>query len=73
MTEREMKRKPTGFTARCAWCGVITGALDYERADRKEAGKMLGEWLVTGHVIEPRFGGNWSVDVRPCECPGHDD
>lgn len=62
------KQKPTGFIARCPWCGVITGAMDYTRTDRKEAGTMLGKWLMTGHVVEPRFHGNWSVELKACQC-----
>lgn len=62
------KQKPTGFIARCPWCGVITGAMDYTRTDRKEAGTMLGQWLMTGHVVEPRFNGSWSAEVLACQC-----
>ena len=62
------KQKPTGFIARCPWCGVITGAMDYTRTDKKEAGAMLGVWLMTGHVVEPRFHGNWSAEVKECQC-----
>ncbi len=61
-------QKPTGFIARCPWCGVITGAMDYTRTGRKEAGTMLGQWLITGHVVEPRFNGTWSAEVQACQC-----
>jgi hypothetical protein len=63
------KRKPTGFVATCQ-CGAIVGAMDYMRADRKDAGQMLGKWLHEGCAVEPRFAGTWSVDVEACRC-GH--
>lgn len=62
-----MKKKPTGLIARCQ-CGKITGAMDYERTDRQEAGKILGVWLVEGNTIEPRFAGTWSETVERCTC-----
>jgi hypothetical protein len=61
------KRKPTGFVATCQ-CGQVVGAMDYDRTDRREAGKILGEWLANGCAIEPRFDGSWSVDVTACKC-----
>ena len=62
-----MKRKPTGFVATCQ-CGVVVGALDYERTDRTEAGRIMGQWLHDGCTISPRFDGHWSAVVRPCIC-----
>lgn len=62
-----MKKKPSGFVATCQ-CGKIVGAMDYERTDRKEAGKTLGRWLADGCTIEPRFTGSWQVTVEPCAC-----
>lgn len=61
-----MKNKPTGFVATCQ-CGQVVGAMDYERADRKDAGNILGQWIADGCTIEPRFG-NWSVSVTACKC-----
>lgn len=59
------KRKPTGFVARCACgCGVFVAAMDYTRTPNP--GKMLGEWLMDGCTVEPRFGGSWSVNVESC-------
>jgi hypothetical protein len=62
-----MKKKPTGFIATCQ-CGKVVGAMNYEHADRKDAGKMLGKWISDGCTIEPRFDGKWSVTVTACEC-----
>ncbi len=60
-------RKPTGFVATCR-CGQVVGAMDYDRTDRREAGKILGEWLAQGCTVAPRFDGTWSVDVTACKC-----
>jgi hypothetical protein len=61
------KKKPTGFVAICQ-CGKTIGAMDYTRTDRKDAGKLLGEWLADGCKIEPRFKGTWSEKIATCEC-----
>ncbi len=63
-----MAKKPSGFIAKCQ-CGSITGALDADRTDRKDAGKILGEWLQRGCTIEPRFGGTWTETITQCKCP----
>lgn len=62
-----MKQKPKGFIAQCQ-CGNIVGAMDYERTDRSEAGKLLGAWIHDGCIIYPKFDLNWSVQVKPCKC-----
>lgn len=64
MTE---KRTPTGFVATCQ-CGDVVGAMDFFRTDRKDAGKILGEWLANGCTIAPRFEGTWTVNVTACKC-----
>ena len=61
------KQRPTGFVAKCQ-CGNYTGAMDYQRISRKEAGKTLGLWLAEGQTIEPRFGSVWQVDLTNCTC-----
>lgn len=61
------KKKPTGFVAICQ-CGKTIGAMDYTRTDRKDAGKLLGEWLADGCKIEPRFKGTWNEKIATCEC-----
>lgn len=61
------KKRPTGFVATCR-CGAIVGALDYERTDRRDAGRIMGRWLHDGCTVEPRFAGTWSVFVEPCRC-----
>ena len=61
------KKKPTGFVAICQ-CGNKIGAMDYTRTDRKDAGKLLGEWLADGCIIEPRFEGSWSEKITQCDC-----
>ena len=62
-----MKRKPRGFVAICQ-CGLTVGAMDYERTDRKEAGKILGAWISDGCRIIPQFDSSWSVEVKACIC-----
>lgn len=66
-----MKRRPTGFVATCR-CGIVIGAMDFERTDRKEAGRILGEWLYSGCSVDPRFGNAWSDTVKPCGCKASD-
>lgn len=61
------KRNPNGFVALCQ-CGVCVGALDARRTDRKDMGKILGEWLSEGCTVEPRFDGTWSVQIESCRC-----
>lgn len=61
------KRKPTGFVATCQ-CGAVVGALDYERTERHEAAKRLGQWLEDGCTIEPRFTSTWRATVEACSC-----
>ena len=63
------KKRPTGFVARCQ-CGVIIGAMDYERTERRDAGKLLGTWLHDGCTVEPRFNRAWSVKIEKCRCKG---
>ncbi len=62
-----MKQKPTGFVATCQ-CGAIIGAMDYARTDRRDAGKILGQWIADGCTITPRFTGSWSETVTKCKC-----
>lgn len=66
------KKQPTGFVATCQ-CGVIVGAMDYTRTDRKDAGQMLGKWLHDGCTVEPRFAGTWSATVEACRCEPSND
>jgi hypothetical protein len=61
-----MKKKPTGFVAICQ-CGRVTGAMDLERTGHG-SGRLLGEWLMNGCTVEPRFDGAWEVKVYPCTC-----
>lgn len=61
------KKKPTGFKAQCQ-CGVIIGALDYTRTDRKESGKIMGQWLHDGCMIIPQFDSGWQTTVNFCQC-----
>jgi hypothetical protein len=58
---------PTGFIAICR-CGVTVGALDYDRTDRREAGKIMGKWLADGCTVAPRFSGSWSEKISVCKC-----
>lgn len=61
------KQKPTGIVATCQ-CGVKIGALDYNRTDRREAGKIMGAWLSDGCTVEPRFSGTWCEHLSTCQC-----
>lgn len=61
------KKKPNGFVARCQ-CGVYVGALDARRTDRKDMGRLLGEWLADGCTVEPRFTDTWCETIKPCQC-----
>jgi hypothetical protein len=62
------KKHPTGFIAICPFCGEVVGALDYIRTDRKEAGKIIAEWLHSGNTVSPKFNGSWSVKISGCKC-----
>jgi hypothetical protein len=57
---------PIGFVAVCQ-CGVVVGALDYDRTDRSEASKIMGKWLADGCTVAPRFG-TWSEKIGVCRC-----
>lgn len=60
--------KPTGFVARCPGCGKYVAALDYLMTPRSDSGRMMGEWLMSGHIVEPRFGSIWRERIQSCEC-----
>lgn len=62
-----MSERPTGFVATCQ-CGNTVGAMDFDRTDRSEAGKILSRWLMKGCTVEPRFGFEWSESITPCAC-----
>lgn len=62
-----MTKRPTGFVAKCQ-CGAITGALDADRTERREMGKILGEWLFSGKTVVPMFTGTWTAELNPCAC-----
>ena len=62
-----MEKKPNGFVATCQ-CGNVVGAMDFRRTERKEAGRIMGQWLADGCTIEPRFSESWSVSVTACNC-----
>lgn len=61
------RRRPTGFVARCQ-CGVLVGAMDFERTGRVEAGQILGRWLYDGCTVEPRFDWKWEAHIESCKC-----
>lgn len=63
------KQRPRGFVATCR-CGIVVGAMDFERTPRADAGKILGKWLFDGCTVSPRFEGAWSVYVDRCRCSG---
>lgn len=61
------KKKPSGYIATCQ-CGLVVGVIDLHRTDRTEAGRLLGQWVSDGCALTPRFGGEWSTTVFPCNC-----
>lgn len=61
------KQSPTGFVATCR-CGVVVGAMDYLRTDRRAAGRILAEWLHGGCTVEPRFADSWNARIEHCRC-----
>ncbi len=61
------KKKPNGFIAKCQ-CGQTVGAMDYARTPRKDAGRLLGEWLHSGCTVIPKFGDAWCETVGRCIC-----
>lgn len=63
----DKRKKPTGYVATCQ-CGIVIGAIDLTRSDRKDASKVLGDWVGKGCTLTPRFAGSWSEHVRPCQC-----
>lgn len=71
MTDKARERKkPKGYVATCQH-GIVVGAIDLARSDNKDAGRLLGSWVSKGCTLEPRFTGEWSVVVKPCEvCNG---
>jgi hypothetical protein len=44
--------------------------MDFNRTERRDAGKILGQWLFDGCSVDPRFEGCWRVDVAQCKCSG---
>lgn len=62
-----MKRKPNGYIGECQ-CGEIVGALDLNRMDREDSGKMLGLWISRGYKLIPKFESTWSANVTSCKC-----
>ena len=62
-----MKEKPTGFIAICQ-CRKIVGAMDIEEMRQADVGKTLAKWLSGGCTVEPKFSGNWSVQIGSCVC-----
>ena len=65
--QKTVKQKPTGFVATCQ-CGIIIGALDYERTESREAGKIIGQWLADGCIVEPKFDSVWGAQIGSCKC-----
>lgn len=63
-----MNRIPTGFVAKCPFCGEYTGALDRERMPAIDVGNLVSKWLVAGYIIEPRFTGTWVETINGCQC-----
>ncbi len=62
-----MKRKPNGYIAQCQ-CSEIIGAIDLNRTERKDSGKILGKWIADGCTLIPKFESTWQVTVTSCKC-----
>lgn len=62
-----VKKKPSGFIATCQ-CGVVVGALDYKRTDKKESCLILGKWLNEGCTVSPKFEQKFEVVIYSCKC-----
>ena len=69
---QKKKPSPNGFIAICE-CGAVVGALDFNRTDRKDAGNIISEWLMTGHTVKPMYGAYWSVPLEGCRCISDED
>lgn len=67
MSKVMAKKIPTGYIAECQ-CGLIVGALDYTRTERKEAGQIIGKWLHEGCKIIPQFNSSWQITINTCKC-----
>ena len=65
--KRPERKQPTGFVATCQ-CGLEVGALDLKRSDRADVARLLGQWLMHGCTVTPRFTGTWSARIEMCEC-----
>ncbi|MFG5072154.1 hypothetical protein [Vibrio cholerae] len=61
------KYKPNGYVAVCQ-CGVTVGAIDLNRTDRKESGRILGRWIADGCELKPQFAGTWQANISSCQC-----
>ena len=61
------KKKPIGFVAICQ-CGYTVGAIDLERTNKFDAGKIIGKWISDGCLIEPRFKSGWCATINGCVC-----
>lgn len=62
----ESQELPSGYVAVCK-CGRRIGAVDATRVDRADLSKMLGEWLISGKTVVPKFG-RFEVELRSCQC-----
>lgn len=60
--------KPTGFIAVCGYCDNVLGALDFDRTDRAETSKIIGEWLMNGYTVVPMKQRTWEVQIKSCDC-----
>lgn len=63
------KLKPNGYVAICQ-CGCTVGAIDLERTDRKDSGRILGRWISDGCELKPQFG-MWTAEITSCQCEGN--
>lgn len=61
-----MSEVPSGYVSKCR-CGQFNAAVDTRYVGREDVAKMLGEWIMRGNAVEPRFG-DWSEKLGKCQC-----
>ena len=61
-----IKRQPSGYTATCK-CGKIVGGIVIAGIERSHLVELLGEWVLNGKKVEPKFGA-FQVGLMACRC-----
>jgi len=61
-----IKREPSGYIATCK-CGRTVGGIAIAKIDKSQVAMMLGEWILGGMKVEPKFGA-FQVTLSSCKC-----